>query len=71
MNRAAPVYLTYRLPDHSLLVACWNWQRLFFANALPEAWEQVSEGEESPLEHRCRERGEGDEEANGDLPEEP
>lgn len=57
MNRAAPVYLTYRLPDRSLLVACWNWQRLFFTDALPEAWEQVPEGEHSALELRCIKRG--------------
>lgn len=57
MNRANPVYLTYRLPDRSLLVACWNWQRLFFANAEPEAWEQVPTGETSALEERCQARG--------------
>lgn len=56
MNRAAPVYLTYRLPDGSLLVACWNWQRLFFSEALPEAWEQVPEGQDSALELRCIKR---------------
>lgn len=57
MNRATPVYLTYRLSDGSLLVACWSWQRLFFTEALPEAWEQVPEGEESALELRCIKRG--------------
>lgn len=57
MNRAAPVYLTYRLPDRSLLVACWNWQRLFFTEAEPEAWERVPEGEHSALELHCVKRG--------------
>ncbi len=57
MNRANPIYLTYRLPDRSLLVACWNWQRLFFAEALPEAWEQVPDGEDSALESSCIKRG--------------
>lgn len=57
MNRTTPVYLTYRLPDRSLLVACWNWQRLFYTEALPEAWEQVPEGQESALKRRCMERG--------------
>lgn len=57
MNRANPVYLTYRLSDRSLFVACWNWQRLFFANAQPEAWEQVPAGKPSALEQRCKARG--------------
>lgn len=57
MNTAMPVYFTYRLPDRSLFVACWNWQRLFFAGALPEAWEQVPEGEDSKLKEHCKARG--------------
>lgn len=57
MNRAAPVYLTYRLPDRSLLVACWHWKRLYHSEALPEAWERVPEGQDSALEAKCIQQG--------------
>lgn len=57
MNRAAPVYLTYKLPDRTVLVACWNWTRLFHSGAFPEVWELVPEGDSSDLEVACIAKG--------------
>lgn len=57
MNRANPIYFTYRLSDEAYLVACWNWHRRYLAGELPDRWEVVPQGQPSGLVDQCKQSG--------------
>lgn len=57
MNRANPIYFSYRLPDDMYLVACWSWHRRYLAGELPDRWEVLPRDQSSGLMEQCRQSG--------------
>lgn len=41
-SRANPIFLTHPLSDGRYLLACWNWNRRYLADELPDRWEVIT-----------------------------